>query len=137
MADLSVAGYMQGLSEHRIAASRCGGCGGVYVPPRPICPACGPSDMTVEELSGRGRVVGITSITIVPSAMAAKGYGRKRPYVTGVIALDEGPGLTARIELSEDDGVQIEDRVGMPVVADFEDEGEGDERRVTLVFRPA
>ena len=137
MSELTVAGYMQGLSEHRIAASRCGGCGGVYVPPRPICPACGPSDMTVAELSGRGRVVGITSITIVPSAMAAKGYGRKRPYVTGVIALDEGPGLTARIELSEDDGLQIEDRVGMPVVADFEDEGEGDERRVTLVFRPA
>ena len=137
MAELSVAGYMQGLSERRIAASRCGGCGGVYVPPRPICPACGPGDMTAEDLSGRGRVVGITSITIAPSAMAAKGYGRKRPYVTGVIALDEGPGLTARIELSQDDGLRIEDRVGMPVVADFEEEGEGDERSVTLVFRPA
>ena len=35
------------------------------------------------------------------------------------------------------DGVRIEDRVGMPVVADFEEEGEGDERSVTLVFRPA
>ena len=137
MSELSVAGYMRGLSESRIAASRCGGCGGVYVPPRPICPACSEGDMTVEDLSGRGRVVGITSITIAPSAMAAKGYGRKRPYVTGVVALDEGPGVTARIELSEDDGLRIEDRVGMAVVADFEEEGEGDERSVTLVFRPA
>ena len=137
MSELSVAGYMRGLSARRIAASRCDRCGGVYVPPRPICPACRKGGMTVEDLSGRGCVVGITSITIAPSAMAAKGYGRKRPYVTGVVALDEGPGLTARIELSQDDGLRIEERVGMPVVADFEEEGEGDERSVTLVFRPA
>ena len=135
--EFAVAGYMEKLSEHRIAASRCDDCGGIYLPPRPICPTCQGREMSVEELSGDGRVAGITSIYIVPSAMAAKGYGRKKPYATGVVALKEGPSVTARIELPEDPGVELQGRVGMLVKAAFEDESDGEESRVTLVFRPA
>ena len=134
--DLTVAGYMKELSEHRIAASRCNDCDALYLPPRPICPNCQTRKMSVESLSGEGTVAGLTSISIVPSAMAAKGYGRKNPYVTGVVALKEGPSLTARIELP-DDGGEIQSRVGMPVTASFEAEVDGDETRVTLVFQPS
>lgn len=134
--DLTVARYMKELSEHRITAARCNDCGGLYLPPRPICPNCQMRNMSVEQLSGEGKVTGLTSISIVPSAMAARGYGRKKPYVTGVVVLKEGPSLTARVELP--DGVEeIQSRVGLPVKAVFEDEVDGDETRVTLVFQPS
>ena len=135
--EIAVAGYLEGLTEHRISASRCNACDGLYLPPRPICPTCQGRQMSLEQLSGEGVVAGITSISIVPSAMAARGYGRKKPYATGVVALTEGPSVTARIELPEDTDAEIQDHVGMEVKAGFEDESDGEESRVTLVFRPA
>ncbi len=130
---LGIALYLDALAERRLAASRCGSCGQVFLPPRPICSTCRGRGMSAEELSGRGRVAAVTSIAIPPSAMAAKGYGRRRPYVTGVVTLEEGPSLTARIDLPEHLGGSLQDRVGMPVTAAFEDE----EGSVTLIFRPA
>ena len=83
-------------------------------------------------LSGEGVIAAFSTITVVPAAMAARGYGRDRPYVSGFVALEEGPTVPARIESPEQTV-----RVGMPVKADFLDESTGERDQVTLVFRPA
>ena len=88
--------------------------------------------MEWSELAGEGKVVGLTSIAIVPAAMAAKGFGRDRPYLTGVVALREGPSLAARLAVADGAGLEV----GAPVRADFVEEGEGEDHSVTLVFRP-
>jgi uncharacterized OB-fold protein len=91
--------------------------------------------MTWAGISGDGTVAGFTSISIVPSSMAAKGFGRSKPYLTAVISLEDGPSIAARLELSGSadlDSVYV----GMPVTAEFLAENEGEEKRVTLVFRP-
>ena len=88
----------------------------------------------VEPLSGED--IRLHGSSIVPSALASRGYGRKNPYVSGGVVLKEGPSLTARIELP-DDVEEIQSRVGMPVNASFEDETDGAETRVTHVFRPS
>ena len=83
--EFTAAAYNRLIAERKIMGSRCGGCGELHVPPRPICSACHDSDMGWAELSGRGRVTGLTSVAIVPSAMAERGFGRGNPYVTAIV----------------------------------------------------
>ena len=68
--------------------------------------------------------------------MAAKGYGRDKPYLSAVVQTEEGPGITAMLE-----GFDAADpgavSIGMPVMAAFKEEGEGEEAKKSLVFEPA
>ena len=131
-ANFNIAGYRQFLSQRKIMACRCLDCRRIYLPPRPICPDCQFRNMAWVALSGEGVIAAFSTITVVPAAMAARGYGRDRPYVSGFVALEEGPTVPARIESPEQTV-----RVGMPVKADFLDESTGERDQVTLVFRPA
>ncbi len=126
----NLAGYRHYLGRRKLMASRCSRCGALSLPPRPMCTACRARDMQWAELSGRGRVVTFTAITVVPDALAKQGFGPDRPLVTGFVALEEGPTVPARIEC---DGRAVE--VGMAVEADFlagDDEGQ---KAATLIFR--
>ena len=134
--EFTAAAYNRLIAERRIMGSRCGGCRELHVPPRPICSACHGSDMGWAELSGRGRVTGLTSVAIVPSAMAERGFGRGNPYVTAIVRLDDGPSVAARIEGVDTAGLPVGVSVGAAVVADFLEEDNGGETRTTLVFRP-
>lgn len=134
--DFTISSYNQHVSEGKLMASRCGKCDILYLPPRPVCPECHGTDMGWKELSGKGKVIGFTAITIVPTGMAAKGFGRDKPYLSAVVQTEEGPGITAML-----DGVDAADpgavSIGMPVEASFKEEGEGEEARKSLVFHPA
>ena len=134
--EFTAAAYNRLIAERKIMGSRCGGCGELHVPPRPICSACHGSDMGWAELSGRGRVTGLTSVAIVPSAMAERGFGRGNPYVTAIVRLDDGPSVAARIEGVDTAGLPVGVSVGAAVVADFLEEDDGGETRTVLVFRP-
>ena len=90
--DFTISTYKQNISEGKLVAGRCEKCDVLYLPPRPVCPQCHGTDMGWQELSGKGKVVGYTSITIVPTGMAAKGYGRDKPYWSAVVQTEEGPG---------------------------------------------
>ena len=130
-AEFSIASYRQFLTQRKIMACRCPDCGQIFLPPRPICPISHSRNMQWVELSGQGVLVAFTSIAVVPAAMAQQGYGRQNPYVSGFVSLKEGPTVPGRIESSKHPL-----RVGTPVKADFVDDCDGDERQVTLVFRP-
>ena len=135
--EFTAAAYNRLIAERRIMGSRCGGCGELHVPPRPICSACHGSDMGWAELSGAGRVTGLTSVAIVPPAMAERGFGRGNPYVTAIVRLDDGPSVAARIEGVDTAALPVGVSVGAAVVADFLEEDDGGETRTVLVFRPA
>ncbi|MDP6403052.1 MAG: OB-fold domain-containing protein [SAR202 cluster bacterium] len=139
MADqaFTIAAYRKNVAERKIMASRCNLCDALHLPPRPICTNCHGRDLAWEELGGAGTILGFTSITISPTAMAAKGYGRDKPYLTAIVALDEGPSTTARIEVDSTEDLEKSIHVGMAVRADFVEETEGEDMKVTLVFRPA
>ncbi|RME80899.1 MAG: Zn-ribbon domain-containing OB-fold protein [Caldilineae bacterium] len=89
--------YLAHLQNHVLAASRCQNCGELYLPPRPLCRRCFAQDMRWEELSGRGELVAFTVVHIVPSAMLEAGYDQDRPYVSGLVRLEEGPTISALI----------------------------------------
>ncbi len=90
--------YQQYLSEERLMGNRCKRCRRLYVPPRPICIDCLDSKMEWTEMSGAGKLAGFTSISIGLAFMREEGYDRKRPYCVGVVELEEGPRVDARIE---------------------------------------
>lgn len=85
------------LAEHKLMGSRCKDCEKIYLPPRPLCPETYSTDMEWVELSGKGKLVGFTSISIGPAFMQQSGFDRNNPYVTGVVELEEGVRISALI----------------------------------------
>jgi uncharacterized OB-fold protein len=127
--------YEQFLDEERLMGSRCKTCGTLFVPPRPICIRCHGADMIWVETEGRGKLSAFTCIAIGPPFMIAEGYDRKHPYCSGVVELDEGVRVVARIEgvdTTKPEGI----KVGMPLTVRFLHRGEGDKRKTYLAFTP-
>ena len=112
---------------------RCKACGKLVSTARSLCPACHSVDVEWVPLSGKGRVATFTCIVIAPTFMVQKGYGRDNPYCTGVIELEEGPRVSARI-VGVDASQPQTIKVGIPVEVDF---SEMDPERPGLVFREA
>lgn len=114
--------YQSFLEEGRLMGSRCTRCGAVFLPPRPLCPGCGCREMEWRELRGEGVVGAFTVIHVPPTSMVGRA-----PYAIGLVKLDEGPTLTARMSEGEE-----EVRVGTRVVAEFKKEGD----KTVLFFKP-
>ncbi len=122
------------LDEHKLMVARCTGCGALHLPPRPRCPHCSSTAMAWIELSGRGRLSAYTVIHIAPTMMLEAGYGRDNPYCSGVVQLEEGPGISGQI-LGIDVNHPETIAIGMPVQAAFVERGEGDARKTYLAFQ--
>ncbi|MGQ9477521.1 MAG: Zn-ribbon domain-containing OB-fold protein [Candidatus Bipolaricaulia bacterium] len=132
---ITTAAFYKFLSEHRLVGSRCRACGRLYLPPRPLCPACFGEELEWAELSGRGRLLAFTIIRVAPTAMLSAGYGRENPYCVGLVRLEEGPAISAQIlglDPKNPEGI----KPGMPLRAVFLERGEGEARRTQLAFRP-
>jgi uncharacterized OB-fold protein len=87
------------------------------------------------EMKGNGRLAAYTSIFVGPPYMIAEGFDRKHPYVSGVVALDEGVKVDARIEGV--DGTKPESiKVGTPFKVKFTHRGEGEKTKTILTFTP-
>jgi uncharacterized OB-fold protein len=74
-----------------LPARRCAECGKLSVDAA-TCRFCGAEGGESVALSGRGRLLSWTVIRIPPARYAAEA-----PYAVGLLELDEGPRLTARV----------------------------------------
>jgi len=128
--------YEQFLKEERLMGSTCKECGALYVPPRPVCIKCHSSEMEWVESGGRGKLAAFTSIAVCPPHMIEEGYNRSCPYVSGVVELEEGPRVVARIEGV--DGTKPETiKIGTPLQSQFLHRGAGEHATTVLAFRPS
>jgi hypothetical protein len=128
--------FQQFLAEGRLMGSRCKRDGALFLPPRSMCPADFSSEMEWVEFSGRARLVAFSVIHIGTSAMLEAGFDRQHPYCSGVVALEEGPQISAQIlgvDVLRPDTI----RIGMPLEAVFAEREPGDGQQVVLAFRPA
>lgn len=127
--------YQQFLTEEKLMGSRCKDCDTVFVPPRSICINCRGFNMNWMQMQGTGKLAAFTCIAIGPPFMIAAGYDRENPYCSGVVQLDEGVRVVARIE-----GVDVKSpeniSVGMPLTADFLHWGKGPSLHTYLAFKP-
>jgi hypothetical protein len=128
--------YERFLSEDKLMGSKCRRCGVLSVPPRSICIKCYSSELEWVEMKGNGKLAAFTCIAIGPPFMIKEGYDRKHPYVSGVVELEEGVKVVARIEgvdASKPETIEI----GAPLRVEFLHRGEGENSTTFLAFRPS
>ncbi len=123
------------LREEKLMGSRCQKCGVLFVPPRSICIRCYGNEMEWVEMKGRGKLAAFTCIAIGPPFMVREGYDRQHPYVSGVVELEEGVKVVARIEGV--DGSKPESiKIGTPLQVEFLHRGEANSPETFLAFKP-
>lgn len=117
--------------RYALVGEVCPHCDYKIFPPRDICPNCGEEAKTQYAFSGKGTVY---SYTIMRDAPA--GYEENIPYTVAVVALDEGPMVTAQLTDLGEQPVEI----GMPVeMVTRKIRQDGDERGMLVYgykFRP-
>ena len=132
---ISALSFHQFLNEEKLMGSKCKKCGTLFTPPRPICIKCFSREMGWAELHGRGKLTTFTSIFIGPPWMIEQGYGREHPYCSGVVELEEGVKIDARIE-GVDASKPETIKIGTPLTVEFLHQGEREKMRTFLAFKP-
>ncbi len=133
---ISAISFHQFLNEEKLMGSKCKKCGTLFSPPRPICIKCYSKDMGWAPLKGKGKLATFTSINVGPPWMVAQGYDRTHPYCVGVVELEEGVKIDARIEgvdCSKPETIKL----GIPLTVAFLHRGEGEKMKTFLAFKPA
>lgn len=130
----TAAAFNQFISEQRLMGVRCKACKSVYIPPRAICPRCHSEQLEWVEFSGEGKLTAFTSVYIAPTFMIEQGFGRDKPYLAGIVMLDEGPQVSARI-LGLDASQPHIDWIGKSLTMAYVTRGEGDQTQVDLAFQ--
>jgi len=130
----SAAAFDQYIAEHKLVAARCTKCDGIYVPPRAICPKCQSEELEWVETSGKGTLAAFTVIWSGPTFMIKQGFDRKNPYISGIVELEEGTRISARIT-GIDPTKPTEIQIGTPLSVDFVEFGEGEAKKTYLAFK--
>ena len=91
---------------------RCGGCGALVHPPRPICPYCRSREIDTTAVEGAGVVAGFT----VNHHPWLPGF--EPPYVVAIVAIDEDPRVRLTTNIVGCDPEEV--FVGMRVQVVFE-----------------
>ncbi len=123
MSEFTSKSYADYLAEGKIRGSRCAKCGTLHLPPRPVCPECGGSEMAWADVSGDGVIRAFTVIHVSLSTMVGRS-----PYAVAVVKLDDGPSISGLVQ-DKRDALSV----GARVVAEFVKEGE----KTTLCFQLA
>lgn len=133
---ISPISFHQYLNEGKLMGSKCKKCGKLYSPPRPICLSCRGTEMEWVQLKGDGKLATYTCIHVGPPWMVEQGYDREHPYCSGVVDLEEGVKIDARIEgvnASKPESIKL----GMPLIVQFLHRSEGEKMQTFLAFKPA
>jgi len=118
--------FWEAAKRHELQIQTCGSCGAHIFYPREVCPECLSANLQWIKVSGKGTVYSYT----IAQAPTHPAFAEDIPYVIAIVELAEGPHLTTNITGCKPEEV----RVGMPVVATFDDVTP----EMTLVkFRPA
>jgi uncharacterized protein len=116
--------YWQAAAAGKLVVQRCGDCGVLRHPPRPMCGHCQSLAIEVVPLTGQGTLYSYA--VLHHPQHPAFDY----PVLAALVDLDEGVRLLS--ELAEIDPCDI--RIGMPLTAGFVPTVDG---MAVPVFRPA
>ena len=116
--------FYEGLKENKLMVTRCTKCKKLYMPPRADCSKCKSSEMEWVELSGRGKLATYTAMETAPQT-----FEKDAPFIIGIVELEEGPRIMARLR-----NVKREDvKVGMELRMHVEKWYEG---QLVYMFEP-
>ena len=98
------------LQQGKLMAGKCVKCGKIHLPPRPLCSNCYSKEFTWVPVSGKGKLLTYTVISIAPQEFQAL-----TPYGVGIVEMEGGlkiPGLIQDIR-------QEQLKIGMELTLDF------------------
>ncbi len=102
--------FWEAAQQGRLVTQRCGGCGRLRHPPRPMCPWCHSLEYDVLELAGTGVVYSYTLLH------HPQHPSFDYPVIAALVDLDEGVRMLSNLV----DIAPSEVRVGLPVRVGFE-----------------
>jgi hypothetical protein len=100
-------GFWEAAREGRLVTQRCGQCGRLAHPPRPMCPSCHSLDRELVDLAGTGVVY---SYTILHHPQHPS---FDYPVIAALIELDEGVRILSNLVDVAPGDVRIDMRVGV------------------------
>jgi uncharacterized OB-fold protein len=106
-----VKNFFNALSEGKILATKCRGCGTIYFPPQADCPKCRKSDVEWIELPKEGTLITYTVISIKPDS-----FSHYDDYAVGIIKLENGVQVTAWVRERDPSKLKVGQRVRLEVV---------------------
>jgi len=120
--------FWTGLRNHELLIQRCGECGALRNPPRPMCPHCQSLEWNTLKSTGRGTVYSYVMPQYPPMPFM------EYPYTVVLVELEEGIRLVSNLVDIEPKDVEV----GMSVEVCFDtfEDSAGDEL-VLHQFRPA
>ena len=131
--DFTNGSFQKYISEKKLMGVRCQSCGELFLPPKPMCSHCFGDQLAWEELSGEGKLAAFTIVHIAPTAMIEAGYGREKPYCSGIVKLNDGVSISAQIL-----GVDVDDpeniSIGQKLKVDFLVRESGENQKSFLAF---
>ncbi len=98
------------LSQGKLMAGKCRKCGKIHLPPRPLCDNCYSQSFGWLSVSGKGKLVTYTVISVAPQQ-----FQSLTPYAVGILQLENGlriPGMIQGV-------IQEQLRIGMELTLDF------------------
>jgi len=105
-------------AKYRLVGTKCLNCGGIFYPPRSLCPTCRSKGKLEDiQLSGKGEIISYTVIRTAP-----QGFGRYAPYAIAIIKLDEGPKITGQV-VDDPEKIEVGKRV-YPVFRKIYEDGD-------------
>jgi uncharacterized OB-fold protein len=127
--------FYKALTKNKLIGSRCIQCHALAIPQRQICPKCQSNKTEIVGLSGNGKLVAFTVISVPPRMMAEAGYNAGNPYCVGIVELSEGLRVSAQIldvDVSKPESIKVGTPVRMTTIA----RGEIDSQTKYLGFVP-
>jgi uncharacterized OB-fold protein len=100
--------FWDGLKDGKLLIQRCGGCGALRHPPRPMCPRCNSLEWNAIESSGRGTVYSFVMPRHPPWP-----WFEGETYIVALIELEEGTRILSNLR----DVAPAAVTIGMPVEA--------------------
>lgn len=111
--DSKSAEFFDAAAEDRLVIRRCAGCGQALPPEAAVCTTCAGTDLDWIPATGTGVLASYTVVHRAPHP------AYRVPYTIGIVELDEGPWLYARVATQHP-------AVGLPVRVAFQHPEEGE-----------
>ena len=108
--------FWEEAAQGRLSIQKCGNCGAMHHPPRPICPECHSADRVPTAMSGRGTIYSFMRVSYPPP------IGFDEPPIVALVDLEEG-GIRLITNIVD---ASLQELVNdAPVVVDFEKTASG------------
>jgi len=98
------------LQQGKLKAGKCLKCGKIHLPPRPLCDNCYSQEFEWINISGKGKLLTYTIISIAPAQFQAL-----TPYSVGIIEFENSLRIPGMIQ----DVTEGKLKIGMELTLDF------------------